>query len=113
MVLELEAAAARDVVVVGAHAGAGEEHRAREALVVVVADDEAGQGVREVVRAQHAVAGVDERTPRAADAAGHGQASWRQPAEDVREHVVGEQLHLCYAISVTRDVDVRTWLSLF
>lgn len=75
--------------------------------MIVVADDEAGQGAREEVRAQHAVA-VDERTPRAADAAGHGQASWRQAAEDVREHVVGQQLHLCYAISHT----TSTWLSL-
>ena len=65
-----------DVVVV-VDGRAGEELGGPQ---IVVAEEEPGQGAREEVRAQQAAV-VDERAPRPADAA----------AEDVREHVVGEQ----------------------
>jgi len=51
----------------------------------------AGQRARrEEVRAQQAAA-IDDRAPRCADVAGRGQAAWREPAQYVGQHVVGEQ----------------------
>jgi hypothetical protein len=50
VVLEGVASARDGVVVVGGHAGAGEEHEHRALELLIVADDEAGQGVREEVR---------------------------------------------------------------
>ena len=38
----------------------------------------------------HEAMGVDDGTPRAADAPGPRPGAFREPAEDVEEHVVGE-----------------------
>lgn len=67
----------------GARRAAGEE---AGALVVEVVDEDAGQGVREHVRAQQ---------PEAVDAPARGQAAQRDAAEDFGEQVIGEQIHGC------------------
>jgi hypothetical protein len=65
----------------------GEEGRVRAAANL--GDEDAGEGLGEVVRAEEVVR-VDHGAQRAANAPGAGEGARREEAEDVEEHVVGE-----------------------
>ena len=53
-------------------------------------EEDAAQRERQEIRAQQAVV-VDDTSPRLADAAGRGEAAWREATEDAREHVVRQR----------------------